>query len=140
MAVELLPGEMRIHESIGNWGNITGGVLVLTNYSLLFAPWNVAQLVSVLTWAIPQLGGPDVLSKLVTAAGDAIGGVRVSGAIVSARAGKSAGWFHPPTLIAVAADGSSVEFGVLHDKLSPNKNPRNTEARDRFVGAINRGS
>ena len=137
VTVEPLEGEIRLHESIGNWRNITGGILVLTNRRLLFAPWNVAELVSVLSWAIPKLGGPDIAAELVRAAGTAIGGVRVAGSVVSARAGKGAGWLHPPTFLALHADGTESEFGVLSSKLSPNKSAGNVSARDEFVAKIN---
>lgn len=137
LEIEGLPGEAPLLSAFGNWRGIAGGVLVLTNLRLVFSPWNVADFISVITWAIPKLGGPDVLGKLVTAAGEAIGGVQIAGSLVSARAGKRAGLFHPPTLIATSDDGSESEFGVLYALSAMNPHPRNTEMRDQFVAKIN---
>lgn len=135
--VPMLDGEEILHSAVGNWQGITGGRLILTNRRLVFTPWDVADIATVLSWAVPKAGGPDFAPDLIDAAVKAIGGPRVAGSIVSARAGKSRALFHPPTLIASSADGEELEFGVLHDKLAPNIDARNEQARDEFVAAIN---
>ena len=137
LTVDMLPGEKRLYASVANWRNLTGGLLILTDSRLVFSPWNVADIATVLSWAVPKLGGPDFATKLVKSANDAVGGVRVAGEVVAARAGKGRALLHPPTLIAALADGMELEFGILHDKLAMNIAHQNETARDAFVAAIN---
>jgi hypothetical protein len=137
VTVEFLPGEVEVVRAIGNYRNVTGGELVLTNKRLVFAPWNVADVADVLTWMLDKSGAPGPAGEAVGAARDAVGGVREAGAIRLARRGRDASLLRPPTVIVDLADGTHSEFGVLHTKLAMSMDSRNNDARDELITQIN---
>jgi hypothetical protein len=103
----------------------------------VFAPWNVADLADVLTWALGKAGAPGQVGEAVGVARDAVGGVREAGAIRLARRGRNASLLRPPTLIVDLADGTHSEFGVLHKKLAMSMDTKNNNARDELINQIN---
>jgi len=139
--VALLDGEVQIATAVGSWDPGTfrsvGGNVIVTNQRVIFSPLDVRDVSKVFGWVLGAVGAREQLGKGASWLTTAIGDVRPLGVTRSARAGSNAKLIKPPTFIVTLEDGTEHVIGILHDRLAMSVDPRNNDARDAIVAAIN---
>lgn len=139
--VPLASGEREQHRvvacSLFSGMSKAGGNLVLTNERLIFTPWSMQDLGSLLAAGFRTLSLPDAIAQAPETAVKLIGepiGVPLE-QIAGAVAGQKPSVFRPPSIL-VRTEEAEIEFGVLASLWSLNAAAANVVARDNFLATL----
>ncbi len=131
--ISLEAGEMiRLDKAAGllvGGKSLVGGRLVLTDARLLFQPWDVKAIGTLLAQGLTKAGATGIVGTAVGKLAAVASTPREESleAITSAWPSRDESLLSPPGLAIRLSDGRSFEFGILKDKLSPNFLIKRTE-------------
>lgn len=134
--VQMLPGERETFRTPGSLGLVVGGDIVVTDQRLLFTPLSTTDLAPLLKAGLQIAGAPGAGTFLVGQLAGAVSRSAASARVAAVRAGREASLAHPPSVVVTDDSGRSLELGVLATRLSANISPRNAEARQRLLEAL----
>jgi hypothetical protein len=141
VSVPFYEGEHEIMQAIGNAAKITGGILIVTNYRLIFEPWDLKPMAILMKWGCKAIQMPHasainfVVGRIVSIVDSQAAGV---GGIVDVWGEGQASITSAPYICVKKDDGTTARFGVLEAVSRPSFWPGNNAARDGLVDVARR--
>jgi hypothetical protein len=137
--VPLLDEEQIVAEAFGAVGRKTGGKLIVTNFRLLFQPWDLGLANELIKWGCKAFQVPhaSVITYVVGKAKAIVDATAQGvGDIVAVESAGSASLFNLPKIRVTKGDGTVAEFGVVASPTTPNASTSNNSARDNLAAVI----
>ncbi|MCD2198279.1 hypothetical protein LQ327_33430 [Actinomycetospora endophytica] len=128
-------------QAYGAAGHITGGILIVTNYRLVFQPWNLHGLQELVKWGCRLIQVPHasavnyVVGRLVSIVDSQAVGV---GGIIDVYGVGRASLTAAPQICVEKDDGTVAKFGVVASVGTPSGSRKNNDVRDRLVEVARR--
>lgn len=137
--VPLLGRERILAQGFGAVGHKAGGKLIVTNFRVLFQPWDLGLANNLIKWGCKVLQVPhaSVVTYVVGKAKQMVDATAQGvGDIVAVESVGNASAFSLPKIRLTKGDGSVAEFGVATSPTTPSPSRSNNAARDNLAAVI----